>query len=59
MSLKKQYPNIDGFIPLDELTPRMIVYRAAAEIASDVGRVSPYSGGTVGGLLEGMHDVNQ
>ncbi|OSN04495.1 hypothetical protein AU510_11735 [Lonsdalea britannica] len=56
---KKQYPNIDGFTPLDELTPRMIVYRAAAEIASDVGRVSPYSGGTVGGLLEGMHDVNQ
>ncbi len=56
---KKQYPNIDGFTPLDESTVRVKAFRAAAEIASGVGKVSPYSGGTVGGLLEGMHDVNK
>ncbi|KHS66976.1 hypothetical protein RC77_14290 [Pectobacterium brasiliense] len=56
---RKQYPNINGFSPLDESTIRMKAFRAAAEIASGVGKVSPYSGGTVGGLLEGMHDVNK
>ncbi|MCL6331223.1 hypothetical protein EXT51_17155 [Pectobacterium carotovorum subsp. carotovorum] len=56
---RKQYPNINGFNPLDESTIRMKSFRAAAEIASGVGKVSPYSGGTVGGLLEGMHDVNK
>ncbi|MEI7339170.1 hypothetical protein ABRP72_16630 [Pectobacterium carotovorum] len=56
---KKQYPNIDGFTPLDESTIRMKAFRAVSEIASGVGKVSPYSGGTVGGLLEGMHDVNK
>ncbi|MDY4368939.1 hypothetical protein SNR26_14570 [Pectobacterium brasiliense] len=56
---RKQYPNINGFNPLDESTIRMKAFRAAAEIASGVGKVSPYSGGTVGGLLEGMHDVNK
>ncbi|MEQ9770683.1 hypothetical protein ABRQ03_07410 [Pectobacterium jejuense] len=56
---RKQYPNINGFNPLDESTIRMKTFRAAAEIASGVGKVSPYSGGTVGGLLEGMHDVNK
>ncbi|MEI7409817.1 hypothetical protein [Pectobacterium aroidearum] len=56
---RKQYPNINGFNPLDESTIRMKAFRAAAEIASGVGKVSPYSGGTVRGLLEGMHDVNK
>ncbi|GLY61184.1 hypothetical protein Pcaca05_20410 [Pectobacterium carotovorum subsp. carotovorum] len=56
---RNQYPNINGFSPLDESTIRMKAFRAAAEIASGVGKVSPYSGGTVGGLLEGMHDVNK
>ncbi|KGA31898.1 hypothetical protein [Pectobacterium brasiliense] len=56
---RKQYPNINGFNPLDESTIRMRSFRTAAEIASGVGKVSPYSGGTVGGLLEGMHDVNK
>nr|WP_240354962.1 hypothetical protein [Pectobacterium brasiliense] len=56
---RKQYPNINGFNPQDESTIRMKAFRAAAEIASGVGKMSPYSGGTVGGLLEGMHDVNK
>ncbi|MBL0867596.1 hypothetical protein [Pectobacterium carotovorum] len=56
---RKQYPNTDNFTPISEKNLEMVVNRGVSEIASGVGRVSPYSGGTIGGLLEGMHDVNK
>ena len=55
---KKQFPNTDGYAPISEGTPDMIMSRGLSEIASGIGKVSPYSGGTVGGLLKGAHDVN-
>ncbi|EKP0309447.1 hypothetical protein ACTG2W_04920 [Aeromonas sp. 96A] len=56
---KKQYPNTDGIAPMDESSSRVKAYRAMSEVASSVGKLSPYSGGTVGGFLEGAYDVNQ
>ncbi|ENC9557857.1 hypothetical protein ACSZMY_14490 [Aeromonas hydrophila] len=56
---KKQYPNTDGITPMDESSNRVKAYRAMSEVASSVGKLSPYSGGTVGGFLEGAYDVNQ
>jgi len=56
---KKQYPNTDGITPMDESSSRVKAYRAMSEVASSVGKLSPYSGGTVGGFLEGTYDVNQ
>ncbi|HEH9401977.1 TPA: hypothetical protein SIA35_004085 [Aeromonas sobria] len=56
---KKQYPNTDGITPMDESSNRVKAYRAMSEVASSAGKLSPYSGGTVGGFLEGAYDVNQ
>ncbi|AXW86309.1 hypothetical protein AU509_14590 [Lonsdalea britannica] len=56
---KKQYPNIDNHTPISENTLEMVVGRSVSEVSSSIGEVSPYSGGTFGGLLEGMHDVNK
>ncbi|WP_234932207.1 hypothetical protein [Pectobacterium carotovorum] len=56
---RKQYPNTDNYTPISEKNLEMVVNRGVSEIASGVGRMSPYSGGTIGGLLEGMHDVNK
>ncbi|OSN07225.1 hypothetical protein AU510_06195 [Lonsdalea britannica] len=56
---KKQYPNIANYTPTSEITVNMVVNRGASEVASGIGKVSPYSGGTIGGLLDGMHDVNK
>jgi hypothetical protein len=44
---------------MDESSNRVKAYRAMSEVASSVGKLSPYSGGTVGGFLEGAYDVNQ
>lgn len=56
---KKQYTNIDNLTPIDESTKSMVAFRTASEIASGIGKLSPYSGGTIGGLLDGMHDINK
>ncbi|MER3382924.1 hypothetical protein [Pectobacterium aroidearum] len=56
---RKQYPNTDNYTPISEKNLEMVVNRGASEIVSGVGRVSPYSGGTIGGVLDGMHDVNK
>lgn len=56
---KSQYPNTEGYTPDSEVTPDMMLKRAMAESASLVGKASPYSGGTVGGLLNGAYDVNK
>jgi hypothetical protein len=56
---KKQYPNVNGHTPIDDSTNKMRAYRAASEAASAVGKISPYSGGSVGGLLEGAYDINK
>ncbi|QTL95331.1 hypothetical protein [Aeromonas jandaei] len=56
---KSQYPNTEGYAPDSELTPDMMLKRVMAESASLVGKSSPYSGGTVGGLLKGAYDVNK
>lgn len=55
---KKQYPNTAGIKPLSENSPETRAYRVLAESASAIGKVSPYSAGSVGGLLNGVHDVN-
>ncbi|WP_410412788.1 hypothetical protein [Lonsdalea quercina] len=56
---KKQYPNIDSYDPISENSIGMIVDRSISETASSIGDISPYSGGTFGGLFEGMHDVKK
>ncbi|MDY4368941.1 hypothetical protein [Pectobacterium brasiliense] len=52
---RKQYPNTDNYTPISE----DITLRVVSEVVSGIGKISPYSGGSVGGLLEGMHDVNK
>ncbi|UUE45153.1 hypothetical protein [Pectobacterium aroidearum] len=52
---RKQYPNTDNYTPISEDT----ALRVVSEVVSGIGKISPYSGGTVGGLFEGMHDVNK
>ncbi|MBN3051352.1 hypothetical protein H4F45_07645 [Pectobacterium brasiliense] len=52
---RKQYPNTDNYTPISEDT----TLRVVSEVVSGIGKSSPYSGGSVGGLLEGMHDVNK
>lgn len=56
---KKQYPNTSGFEPESESNLNIVFQRVGAEIASAVGKVSPYSGGTINGVLEGTFDVNK
>ncbi|MCL6370698.1 hypothetical protein EXT53_19270 [Pectobacterium polaris] len=48
-------PETDNCTPIREDT----TLRVVSEVVSGIGKISPYSGGTVGGLLEGMHDVNK
>ncbi|MBN3179646.1 hypothetical protein [Pectobacterium parmentieri] len=52
---RKQYPNTDNHTPISEGA----TLRVASEVVSGIGRISPYSGGTIDGLLDGMHDVNK
>ncbi|KHS78936.1 hypothetical protein [Pectobacterium brasiliense] len=52
---RNQYPNTDNYTPISE----DITLRVVSEVVSGIGKISPYSGGSVGGLLEGMHDVNK
>ncbi|MFP9462219.1 hypothetical protein AB6D30_18235 [Pectobacterium brasiliense] len=52
---RNQYPNTDNYTPISEDT----TLRVVSEVVSGIGKISPYSGGSVGGLLEGMHDVNK
>ena len=56
---KSQYPNTEGYAPEPEDTADVMLKRTMAETASLLGKVSPYSGGTVGGLLDGVYDVNK
>lgn len=56
---KKQYPNTDNYTPINEKTLEMVVHRSVSEVAAGVGKISPYSGGSVGGFLDGEHDVNK
>lgn len=55
---RRQYPNTDGVMPANEDNPNTRTYRAMAEAASAIGTVSPYSGGSVGGLLGGESHVS-
>ncbi|KFF69899.1 hypothetical protein IV99_00915 [Pectobacterium brasiliense] len=52
---RNQYPNTDNYTPISEDT----TLRVVSEVVSGIGKISPYSGGSVGGLLDGMHDVNK
>lgn len=56
---KAQYPNDGALAPMDDTTTDMRVYRGMAEAASAVGKVSPYSGGTIEGVLNGVYDVSK
>jgi hypothetical protein len=56
---KKQYPNTGGLEPEDESNLKVVFQRVGAEIASAVGKASPYSGGSINGVLEGTFDVNK
>ncbi|MFP1981880.1 hypothetical protein [Lonsdalea quercina] len=51
---KKQYPNTDNYTPVSE----DVILRGVSEVVSGIGKISPYSGGTVGGLFDGVYDVN-
>ena len=51
---KEQYPNSDNLRPFQE-TPGGVVQHVAAEGAATGDSLSPYSGGTVGGVLWGSY----
>ena len=51
---KEQYPNSDNLRPFQE-TPGGVVQHVAAEGAATGDSLSPYSGGTVGGVLGGSY----
>ncbi|HGE6932337.1 TPA: PAAR domain-containing protein [Enterobacter cloacae] len=51
---KEQYPNSDNLQPFQE-TPGGVVQHVAAEGAATGDSLSPYSGGTVGGVLGGSY----
>lgn len=55
----RQYPNTEGVTAADESERGTMTQRAMAEAASAVGTVSPYSGGSIGGLLDGAFDVSK
>ncbi|MFT4271805.1 MAG: PAAR domain-containing protein [Pantoea sp.] len=57
-NFKTQYPNNDSIHPLEKYPGRMID-QVAAEIATTGNSLSPYSGGTIGGLLGGSYDINE
>lgn len=52
---KKQYPNTGGYVPTNEDT----TLRVVTEVVSGIGKISPYSGGSVGGFLDEAYDVNK
>lgn len=56
---RRQYPNTDGVKPANEDNPDTKKYRAITEVASVIGTISPYSGGSVGGLLNGGSNVSK
>lgn len=56
---KRQYPNTDGVQAANQDSRDTMAQRAMAETASAIGTVSPYSGGSVGGLLDGAFDVSK
>lgn len=51
---KEQYPNSGNLQPFQE-TPGGVVQHVAAEGAATGDSLSPYSGGTVGGVLRGSY----
>ena len=53
---KKQYPNIEKIQPV-ELKRFEKAEQSAASAVSDLGELSPYSGGSTNGLLGGIFDV--
>ncbi|WP_189660103.1 hypothetical protein [Enterobacter sp. R4-368] len=54
-ALKEQYPNSGHLQPYQE-TPGGVVEHVLAEGAATGDSLSPYSGGTVGGILRGSYD---
>lgn len=57
-TFKEQYPNRDNLQQLHE-SPGGKIQKIAAESAATGDSLSPYSGGTVGGVLGGSYDVNE
>lgn len=57
-TFKEQYPNRDNLQQFHE-SPGGEIQKIAAEIAATGDSLSPYSGGTVGGVLGGLYDVNE
>jgi hypothetical protein len=55
---KEQYPNSDNFQELHG-SSRGKIQKTAAESAAVGDSLSPYSGGTIGGVLGGSYDVNE
>lgn len=55
---KEQYPNSDNFQEL-HVSSRGKIQKTAAESAAVGDSLSPYSGGTIGGVLGGSYDVNE
>lgn len=53
---KKQYPNIEN-TPQKKPSKKDIIMHGVANSLSELGEVSPYSGGSVNGLLGGIYDV--
>jgi hypothetical protein len=51
---KEQYPNL-GYLQPSQETPGGVVQHIAAEGAATGDSLSPYSGGTVGGVLGGSY----
>lgn len=56
---RRQYPNSEGATAVNESDPDTLIQRALAETAAAVGTLSPYSGGSIGGLLDGAFDANK
>ncbi|WP_279203487.1 PAAR domain-containing protein [Obesumbacterium proteus] len=54
---KDRYPNIDGMSEIQNTKKNQILH-ATASTMSEAGSLSGYSGGTVGGFLKGLYDVD-
>jgi hypothetical protein len=57
-TFKEQYPNRDNLQQFHE-SPGGKIQKIAAESAATGDSLSPYSGGTIGGVLGGLYDVNE
>ena len=54
-AFKEQYPNAGNLQPFQE-TRGGVIQHVAAEAAAIGDSLSPYSGGTMGGVLGGSYD---